>query len=185
MRIFILTLLCLPFILFAQAKKKKKNKTQQTSTQASTPNFSAAYEKPFAAPGSPILNFSVVTSDEKIFESKDFKANNPFAIILFNPSCGHCMDVAKNLRTQINNYPDFTFLFITGMNLLDKTKSFAQEAGIDTIANIIVSADHSNVTEKLFEYKGIPQFMIYNNEHFLSKTFYINIPVDSIRQYIH
>lgn len=173
-----------PLDILAQQKKKSAKKLPQ-KTETEAPNFSANYEKPKAAPGAPLLEFNVVGHDEKLYYSRDIPFGKPVVLVLFNPSCGHCAEVAQKIKTQINQFPDVQFVFITGLNLLGELKTFAESTGIHDQKNIIVSADNSDVTKEIFEYKGIPQIMIYNKDHFLQRTFYKEVQMDSLRFYLN
>ncbi|MFZ4751701.1 MAG: TlpA family protein disulfide reductase [Chitinophagaceae bacterium] len=173
-----------PLDILAQQKKKSAKKAAPQSETAA-PNFSANYEKPKAAPGAPLLEFNVVGHDEKIYFSRDIPFGKPVVLVLFNPSCGHCAEVAQKIKAQINQFLDVQFVFITGLNLLGELKTFAESTGIQDQKNIIVSADNSDVTKEIFEYKGIPQIMVYNKDHFLQKTFYKEVEMDSLRFYLN
>ncbi|MBK8685097.1 MAG: hypothetical protein IPN26_08890 [Bacteroidetes bacterium] len=173
-----------PMDILAQQKKKSAKKTPK-KTETEAPNFSANYEKPKAAPGAPLLEFNVVGHDEKLYYSRDIPFGKPVVLVLFNPSCGHCAEVAQKIKAHINQFLDVQFVFITGLNLLGELKTFAESTGIHDQKNIIVSADNSDVTKEIFEYKGIPQIMVYNKDHFLQKTFYKEVDTDSLRFYLN
>lgn len=173
-----------PLDILAQQKKKSAKKTPK-KTETEAPNFSANYEKPKAAPGAPLLEFNVVGHDEKLYYSRDIPFGKPVVLVLFNPSCGHCAEVAQEIKAHINQFLDVQFVFITGLNLLGELKTFAESTGIHDQKNIIVSADNSDVTKEIFEYKGIPQIMVYNKDHFLQRTFYKEVDTDSLRFYLN
>lgn len=173
-----------PLDILAQQKKKSAKKTPK-KTETEAPNFSANYEKPKAAPGAPLLEFNVVGHDEKLYYSRDIPFGKPVVLVLFNPSCGHCAEVAQKIKAHINQFLDVQFVFITGLNLLGELKTFAESTGIHDQKNIIVSADNSDVTKEIFEYKGIPQIMVYNEDHFLQRTFYKEVDTDSLRFYLN
>lgn len=104
--------------------------------------------------------------------------------MLFNPQCDHCGVAAKGIKEQMADLQDCTFVLMTGNNLLEYIPKFVSQYGIDNIPNMHIGIDNSGADKQLFEYKGIPQVMIYNQEHKLQKTFYVNIPVDSIKYFI-
>lgn len=113
--IAILFVVISPLDIIAQQKKKSAKKAAPPSESAA-PNFSANYEKPKAAPGAPLLEFNVVGHDEKLYYSRDIPFGKPVVLVLFNPSCGHCAEVAQKIKAQINQFLDVQFVFITGLN---------------------------------------------------------------------
>jgi hypothetical protein len=42
----------------------------------------------------------------------------------------------------------------------------------------------ANMTKKIFEYKGIPQVMVYNQQKILQQTFYKKVDIDSLQYYL-
>ncbi|QLH44842.1 MAG: hypothetical protein HWD58_04055 [Bacteroidota bacterium] len=69
------------------------------------------------------------------------------------------------------------------MNQLELLKGFSDGTGLSTLSNALVGGDNSDLTSEIFEYKGIPQIMIYNKDHFLQKTFYKDLNLDSLAYY--
>lgn len=184
-KILILLLLLSSGIVFSQQKKRKKTgqaKAQQALTN--TPSVEATTDKPYTLPGAGILNFSILTHKEQLFMSDQIPKQKPFVLMLFNPQCDHCGVAAKGIKEQMADLQDCTFVLMTGNNLLEYIPKFVSQYGIDNIPNMHIGIDNSGADKQLFEYKGIPQVMIYNQEHKLQKTFYVNIPVDSIKYFI-
>lgn len=168
----------------AQHKKKKKSSAKPASAApASTPDYSAAYVKPKAAPGAPLAEFNLLTAEQKLVLSRDLPADKPITLVLFNPGCGHCADVASSIKKNAERFAGIQFVFITAMNQLELLKGFSDGTGLSTLSNALVGGDNSDLTSEIFEYKGIPQIMIYNKDHFLQKTFYKDLNLDSLAYY--
>lgn len=181
--VFILGCLLVVGTSLAQHKKKKKTSDKPAASAASTPDYSAAYVKPKAAPGAPLADFNLLTAEQKLVLSRDLPADKPITLVLFNPGCGHCADVASAIKKNAERFAGIQFVFITAMNQLELLKGFSDGTGLSTLPNALVGGDNSDLTSEIFEYKGIPQIMIYNKEHFLQKTFYKDLNLDSLAYY--
>lgn len=182
--IFILLILAsLPS--FSQKKKQKKLTLEEQVAIAKQQAYAASY-KPSAEIGAKLPSFQVLTSEKKILTDSNLEKSKPLIITLFNPGCDHCFNVAKDFFQHNEVFKNITMLFITGDQLWGELEGFINALGIDLNENknFIFSADNSNITQLLFEQKGIPQVMIYNPNKILQKTFYQFISLDSITNHL-
>jgi thiol-disulfide isomerase/thioredoxin len=166
----------------AKAKKKSKKKIQEVE-MTSVPVLDNA--KPLTLVGAKFPTFSVVTHKQDMLLSSSLNNTKPKAIVLFNPGCGHCKEVLKKVVEQKSKFEGVDFVFICGLQLLEYIDGFAKEMKCENEKNIFVSCDNSDITKDIFEYKGIPQIMIYNKDQLLQKTFYKEIDIDSLQYYLN
>lgn len=138
-------------------------------------------EKPNADIGAKLIDFTVVTSDDILmFKDQLVKKNKPFVLILFNPACGHCTDAIEHFVAAKEKFEGIPIIFITGSNLYGEIKKCALDTKSAELKSMVIAADNSEVTKQLFEYKGIPQVMIYDQHQILQSKYYINIPINSV-----
>lgn len=178
-------------ILFAQKKKKISKKSKSTQVvphnhvDTVVNNLPSIPEKPDAVVGAKLFEFSVLTSKGQVFANKDIPENNNFILMLFNPGCGHCVATTNAIKNRIEEFKNTTILLVTGSNLFDKLKEFKDEVGLKEDSPINVAAELGDgMTKKIFEYRGIPQLMIYDKNKILQNTFYKEIDIDSVLHYI-
>jgi thiol-disulfide isomerase/thioredoxin len=164
--------------LTEQVRRAKEQEAAYKKMQSSNPN-----EKPFAKAGASLPAFHLVTSDEQSFFDKDLDSKKPLLLVIFNPSCGHCVDFGKIIKDSISKLPEMEILFVTALNQLGELKKYLDETGLEGMPNVRVTADNSDVSKYLFEYNGIPQIMIYNKQKVLQKTFYKGAKMDSLNYY--
>jgi GDPmannose 4,6-dehydratase len=74
--------------------------------------------------------------------------------------------------------------FVIATNKSYSVKDFINEAGITDDVPMTVSVEMANMTKKIFEYKGIPQVMVYNQHKILQQTFYKKVDIDSLQYYL-
>lgn len=186
---FLIGLMCFVNPSVGQSTLGGSSSTNAGSTvpnTAPTPSTKAknTYEKPLAQPGATLPSFAFLTSDERVYFDTSLRKNTPLILVLFNPSCGHCMEVAVNMKSRIQALSGADIVFLTGNNLLAELPSFIQQTRIYGLPNVYVGIDHSDVSKQLFEYNGIPQIMVYNKNRILLKTYYKQIDLDEIVQLI-
>ncbi|MGI9192613.1 MAG: TlpA family protein disulfide reductase [Chitinophagaceae bacterium] len=159
---------------------EKGNASTSSKTSSAPPKAKNTSEKPLAQPGAALPSFAFLTSDEKVYFDSNLRKNTPVILVLFNPSCGHCMEVAISMKSRINELAGADIVFLTGNNLLAELPSFIQQTRFHDMPNVYVGIDHSDVSKSLFEYNGIPQIMVYNQQHILLKTYYKQMELDEI-----
>lgn len=160
-------------------KRAREQEAAYQQAQLKNPN-----EKPLAKVGAKLPAFQVITASEESMFDTDLDKKKPLVLVLFNPSCGHCVDVAKAFKDSIDKVKGATVLFVTAKNQLGEIAGFVETTGVKHLKHFYVSAENTELNKYLFEYNGMPQIMIYNKEKILQKTFYKYAEMDSISHYI-
>lgn len=140
-------------------------------------------EKPWAKVGAKLPAFHAVTWDEKSFFSSDLNPKKPLILVLYNPGCGHCVDMGKMLKDSMSVVKNAEIVFVAAKNQLGELKTYATETGLNEKPEVIVSAENTELNKYLFEYNGMPQIMVYNKDKVLQKTFYKYVTIDSLKFY--
>lgn len=159
-------------------QRAREEEAAYKALQASSPN-----EKPYAKAGAKLPAFHAVTWDEKSFFDSELNPKKPLILVLFNPGCGHCVDVGKAIHDSIAKLKNAEIVFVAAKNQLGELNKYAEETGLKNIPEIVVSAENTELNKYLFEYNGMPQIMIYNKEKILQKTFYKYVTMDSLNFY--
>lgn len=159
-------------------EKQKSQSTSSATNTASKPKNN--YEKELAQPGAKMPMLTWLSADEKIYADSNLRKQTPVILVLFNPSCGHCMEVAVSMKARIQELHGVDIVFLTGGNLLAELPSFLQQTRISGLSNVYVGTDYADISKQLFEYNGIPQIMVYNKDHILLKTYYKQLELDDV-----
>jgi hypothetical protein len=86
-------------------------------------------------------------------------------------------------KDSLSQYKNIPFVLITGDNMANEIRTFAEMTGVTNVSNITIGADYSKISELLFEYKGIPQLMFYDKNQILKTKLYKDFhAVDVSRQ---
>ena len=62
--------------------------------------------------------------------------------------------------------------------------SFYQASGVGKHPEIVVGLDSAGAVDRLYEYRMLPQINIYDKNRRLVKTFYGDVPLDSLKKYV-
>jgi thiol-disulfide isomerase/thioredoxin len=182
MRILFITLVLVLgyFKSDAQVTNSSTNTSSNSSSKGESKKAVNTFEKALAQPGASLPRLTWLSADEKVFADSNLRSNTPLILVLFNPSCGHCMEVAVTFKARIQELANTDIVFLTGSNLLAELPSFIQQTRMTGMPNVHIGIDYTDVSKQLFEYNGIPQIMVYNRSHVLLKTYYKQLNLDEV-----
>lgn len=169
-------LLCTVYIASGQQKKKDISK-EETGTEvvADTINYKAI--------GAPMPPLRMITDSGDIITGNTLQHQGNTLIMLFNPTCEHCMETA---RAIIKHLPDFskTRLLLLAMPEMKTYLSFFDAmTKVTKYPEITMGVDSANSFNKMSNYGLLPQINIYDNNRKLIKVFNGDTPIDSLIQY--
>ncbi len=132
--------------------------------------------------GDAFPEMAIRTWDNKIITNKDLIPGEPILFILFNPGCGHCKDIITAITTNLGMLKNANIIFLAGKPLQGELPRFVGEMKLDKTEEIVMAGDDSGVIDQVFEYNGIPQIMLYNQNHKLEHIYYSEASMRDIQQ---
>lgn len=114
----------------------------------------------------PIPSFRIETAEGQFHSEKDIPAKTA-VIILFNPTCDHCMDLAKDIVKNKKSFSNIPLMFIAAKDMKPYLQDFKKATGLEQLPQAIVGADRSEVIYQLYEFKALPQTNVYTAKHTL------------------
>lgn len=127
----------------------------------------------------------VISRDSVEYPAASFKDDHNFFLVLFNPTCGHCIHMGVAIGEHESDFKDNKVLFLAGGQMLPYLKSFFEQTKLGEHPAIKVGIDSAQTVDRLFSYKMLPQINIYDKHRVLIKSFYGDTPLDSLRKYAH
>jgi hypothetical protein len=180
------------------AEKKKSKSTAKKNTQVTTtvtedgtvvekqvsPSSTSEAKRPELEAmqvGAPLFTFSTNNyKGEKISNENIIDGNNVI-VVLFNPDCGHCKDVGRQLTSSLESMPNTQIFFFTGENMVSEINDYVNLMELNkNYTEFQFAGISKDLTDQIFEYKGIPQIMVYNKEKLLQRVFYQEIKLEEI-----
>jgi thiol-disulfide isomerase/thioredoxin len=132
----------------------------------------SAKEGVHVQPGAPLLHFDIRQIDSSVFNTGNTNPNKNLIVMLFNPTCGHCIDFTKMfIKNRKVDFKDFDFILMTGDNMLPSLKDFYKTTGLTASDSMTVGVDMGATTYDLFIYDGLPQIMLYGKDKKLIKIY--------------
>lgn len=118
------------------------------------------------------------------YTEKDFSNKNHFFMFLFNPTCGHCIQMGKLVGDHIKEFKKNKVLFLAGPAMMPYLGNFYQTSNLGKHPEVTVGIDSASTVDRLYNYKMLPQINIYDKNRKLVKIFYGDTPLDSLKKYI-
>ena len=120
------------------------------------------------------------------YTDKDFSSNgHHLFIFLFNPTCGHCIDMGKLMGDNRTAFSKEKVLFLAGAQMMPYLKSFYEATNLGQAPEMKVGIDSAKTVDNLYYYRTLPQINIYDKNNRLVKIFYGDTPLDSLKKYAH
>jgi thiol-disulfide isomerase/thioredoxin len=132
-------------------------------------------------PGAPLPNFRIqLTSDSTSFFLKDLDSNKKLVLMLYNPTCGHCIDMSKLFFENLDKFDSTQFVFVCGDMLWEYMEEYYKKTGFKKQKDVLLGMDVDFGSMQLFAYKNLPQIMVYGFDKKLIDVFYQDQPLDKI-----
>jgi cytochrome oxidase Cu insertion factor (SCO1/SenC/PrrC family) len=127
-------------------------------------------------------SFNLISSEGKTFRSTEVqKKNKPTVVVYFSPTCHHCQTQTSDITSNIKQFKEVQFLFVTPYPE-SETKFFLSEFAIERFSNIRFGYDPNYVMARFFEIQSWPGIFIYNIEGKLAKAFDTNIKPETLKE---
>lgn len=132
-------------------------------------------EQDYKLMGAPIPHFKIKSSEGKIYTEEDFNTSDHLVLILFNPTCDHCIDLGKEMAEHSKGFPNTDIVYIAANGMDDYLKLFIDQTGLDKVLgkSIVMGTDQtpnagldnslSIFLAQIFEFR-LPQVNIYSKD---------------------
>lgn len=133
--------------------------------------------------GAPLPSIHILDRAGVSFTAEDAIEGRNFIIILFNPTCGHCIDAGKLIQDNKSLFKNNTIFFLTDSSLATYFPHFVQETGWEDDFNLILGTD-GDAIRHLYNDKTLPQINIYSPDRTLIRSFNGYITLEQLNPYI-
>ena len=158
MRKYILLLFLTPFCLAA---------ISQVDTAEAT------YKKSSSFPDVKLL----LPDSVSYYTKEDIPGNTAVMLILFNPTCEHCLHETEEILKNIDRFSDKEILMVTSMPF-DSMRVFREKYKLAQYKNIVVAQDTHFFLISYFMIHRLPFLAFYNRKKELISVFDGSMPVD-------
>jgi len=116
--------------------------------------------------------------------NEDLDNNANLFVMMFNPTCSHCIDETEMLEKNIGLFKRSKLVLIANTTNKDYIAHFVSNNHVADYPAIYVGMDSSDFWGKVFLYQALPQISIYDHNRNLIKSFTGEKPIDSLEKYI-
>lgn len=133
--------------------------------------------------GASLPRIKAVDGKLKVYTAADFMNHHNFFVFLFNPTCGHCINMTKMIGKNSEVFKNNHILFLANSQMLPYFPEFLKETDIYKHPEFVVAVDSSNFIDVAYSYHVLPQINVYDKSRKLIKTFTGDTPLDSLKVY--
>lgn len=115
--------------------------------------------------------------------AEDFRNGSNLFVMMFNPTCSHCEDVAFMIEKNMDALKKNKVVLLANKLMDLYIPDFAQRHHIARYPNMHIGYDSSGFIDNTFLYQPLPQINIYDADHNLIKIFCGEVPMDTLKKY--
>lgn len=114
----------------------------------------------------------------------DFSNGNNFVVMIFNPLCNHCEEVAFLLEKNVNFFQKNKIILLANKAMEFYIPNFAERHHVARYPCMYIGYDTSGFIDNTFLYETLPQLNIYSAQRKLIRTFSGDVHIDSLKKYL-
>ena len=124
-------------------------------------------------------------AEEKIYlTNEDVDNDGNLFVMMFNPTCSHCEDMAALLRNNISLFKKTQIVLQANPGMAQYIPDFVNRQHLNDYPTFHVGSDSADFINKIYLFQMLPQINIYDHDRKLIKTYNGEVPVDSLKKYI-
>lgn len=173
-----LTLLITTFA-FASVEGQMQNNPTEVHQEKKTQNPAGRYTQI----GEQLPFFRVRNHDGKIIKHEDLMNDQKTFIVLFNPTCGSCIELGNTFMKHEKEFKAYNVVFVAAPGMEGYLDYFFERNQLNQSKNIYVGIDESNLALDINIRDGMPQVNIYEPGLILEKIYTGNIPYEYLKNH--
>ncbi len=123
-------------------------------------------------------------NDLNIITNKDLKIGANLFVMIFNPTCSHCVEETELLKKNVSLFHKSRLFMVANRSTAIYVTDFVKQRNTRKYPQITVAMDSTNFISQAYLYKALPQINVYDKNHKLLKSFCGDLPIDSLKQFI-
>jgi hypothetical protein len=115
---------------------------------------------------------------------KDLDNGANLFVMMFNPTCSHCMDETAVIEKNISLFNKSKWVLLANPVMKPYVPDFIKQMHVSDYQPFLIGIDSSDFLNKVYRYGALPQINVYDKDRNLIKIFNGEIEIDSLKQYI-
>ena len=175
-------LLSTAFITYAQKEAKQKTAAEQKQVELFT--MIDGKKVFYNEVGAPLPKVNIWRRDDVFLNNESLKNDAHLIIMLFNPTCEHCENMAKTFKENIGLFKKTNLVLVAANGMDTYLDYFINNTGTELVTQMQIGIDSSGFINQTFLYKALPQINIYDKERKLEKVFFGDVDIEALKEYI-
>ena len=168
------------------AAKSKKSPDIVVSVNGTQANVSAAArsKKRRKKPAKEDTADSTNSAQGKYLTNDDVNNKANLFVMMFNPTCSHCEDMAALMRNNSTLFKKTKLVLMANPGMKQYLPDFVNRQHLNEYPVFNIGIDSSDFINKIYLFQMLPQINIYDRNRKLLKIYNGEVPIDSLKQYI-
>lgn len=111
----------------------------------------------------PAFSFRLLDSIT-IFNTKSILKGKPTVFVLFSPDCDHCAQLAREIKSNVNNFDEVNLFMLSPPMPFDDIRMFAQVQDLVHTKQITIGQDFDFFFGSFFRAETVPFIVIYDKD---------------------
>ena len=126
----------------------------------------------------------VVYPKKAVYTGESLKNDANLFVMMFNPTCEHCEDMALDLEKNIGLFRKSNIVLMAAPGMGPYLEFFENGTKIRNYPKILMGLDSADFITRTFTYEMLPQINVYSPERKLLRIFTGITSADSLKPYI-
>ena len=115
--------------------------------------------------------FTLKTLQDKAFTKANLPAGKPVVVMVFSPTCSHCVQETKEIIQNMSTLKKLSFVYASISPDKQKIAEFILETNLDVYPNMYLGIDTNLKLASFFRPTVTPFAAVYNSKHQFVQAF--------------
>ncbi|HLS71629.1 MAG TPA: hypothetical protein VK027_08200 [Chitinophagaceae bacterium] len=127
--------------------------------------------------------FRIKKQDGTIIKKEELMNDKKTFLILFNPTCGSCIQLGQTFKKHEKDFKKFNVVFVVANGMESYLDYYFEETALNSISHYYIGVDEANLAIDANIRDGMPQINIYKPGLVLEKIYTGNVPFDYLQKH--
>lgn len=127
--------------------------------------------------------FRIKKQDGTVVKKEVLMNDKKTFLILFNPTCGSCIQLGQTFKKYENDFKKFNVVFVVASGMESYLDYYFEETNLNSVSHYYIGVDEASLAIDANIRDGMPQINIYKPGLILEKIYTGNVPFDYLQKH--